>query len=318
MWISELNVSSWAAIAGIVITVLLYSGNIKRERSAEKELARRVHNEIINDLARLIAHDDIDPDIEIIQSLIDSKTREYEIDKDMLPSIQKMFNDILTLYLENEFIPEATKKNLLDKIGSAKTKVLEDLEARIPKKEETFEDYFLILRSTLIAALGGLLVIYVLVVVSKAAYNEVIYPIIILLTSFFMVMITFFLRHFKSRAEEDYSSRIEFEDMIIEGLAEHFKLKPHVKFEDKVLDFIIETDSDKFLGEIKYNIDKEELIKISKMLERFGVNQGLVVTYSQVPDDVKKTARENRIVLLDGIQSPAELRYGLKRVGLIV
>jgi len=114
---------------GLGVPIITFLITYKKTVGARRERERTAYREIISIMVKLVAHEQINPNLDVISGLIRSKAREYNVNID-IPSLPTIFEDVMTKFVENEFISQDVKKNLIDKVLSLQEEVLEAKEVK--------------------------------------------------------------------------------------------------------------------------------------------------------------------------------------------
>lgn len=161
---------------GLGIPLLTFFITYKKTIGASKEREKTAYREIVSLIAKLIAHEKINPNFDIINGLIKSKAREYNVNLDV-SYIPTIFEDVMAKFIENEFISQSVKKNLIDKVQLTQKEIFEakeTKEATFREKEPSFNDNYIILLSTVAALVAS--IITVIIAVQEKIISEPIEP----------------------------------------------------------------------------------------------------------------------------------------------
>jgi hypothetical protein len=235
-----------------------------------RERERTAYREIISIMAKLVAHEQINPNLDVISGLIRSKAREYNVNID-ISSLPAIFEDVMTKFVENEFISQDVKKNLIDKVLSLQEEVLEAKEAKeaaFRVEEATTADLLSTVTAILTTIAGAITVIAVTKVILPKMVSIAPFIIIATITTVFVTLF-FYLKLTEESAKKEtesarYGSPI-FEKMVSSALE---KILPKENIERKVtlsggqrVDFLLQIDNEKIPLEVKYRIVQPNSIK---------------------------------------------------------
>lgn len=308
---------------GIPITTFLIT--YKKTVGVRREKERTAYREIVSIVAKLVAHEQINPNLDIINGLIRSKAREYNVNID-ISSLPAIFEDVMTKFVENEFISQDTKKNLIDKVLSSQKEVLEAKEAKeaaFGVEEATTTDL-----GTVAVILGTMVVavtISVIVATRTALPTVSIAPftIIAALTAIFITL--FFYRGLteETKEKEVESTRYGrpiFEKMVFSALED--VLPKDIEGEvalsgDQRVDFLLQIHGERIPIEIKYRTVQSNTIKqMLVYMKELGAKRAILITNSSTTPRIRKFAEENKISLIDNVRSEEDIVNILKEMNI--
>lgn len=327
----------------IAISLITFIFTYNKTIGARKERERTAYKEIVSIMAKLIAHEQINPNLDVILGLIRSKSREYDANLDIsyIPSI---FEDINTKYIENEFISQDIKKNLIEKVQLIQKEILdvkEAKEATLSVKESTvsLKDKYSIILSTfssLFALLAAILTIGIISIPGESIFSININEVILylreseLLFSLIMgilVILTLTLVIYQRMNIEKIEKEIKstkygtpiLEQMVFSALKNVF---PDEKIQEsallsngRIVDFLLKIDDEKIPIEIKYQALKSPTIgQIISDMETLKAEKAILITNSSVNLQIRKYVEENNIILFDNVKSEAEIIHRLKYI----
>ena len=105
-------------ILGIILTIITFYVTYKQTIGATIERKAAARRDIVSAISRLIAHNQLDLNLDIIQGLIRSKAREFNLNFESMPNPIAIFEDAMTKFIENEFMSQETKKELINRVLS--------------------------------------------------------------------------------------------------------------------------------------------------------------------------------------------------------
>jgi len=278
-------------------------------------------------MAKLVAHEQINPNLDVIGGLVRSKAREYNVNID-ISSLPAIFEDVMTKFVENEFISQDVKKNLIDKTLSLQKEVLEAKEAKeaaIRVEEATTAD----LSSTVAAMLAVIgIVIGIIAATITILPTQMVsiapFAIIATITTVFVTLFSYLKqteeRAKKERVSASYGSPI-FEKMVFSALE---KVLPKENIEREAalsggqrVDFLLQIDNEKIPLEVKYRTVQQNAIE--QMLDYMRIleaKKAILITNSLVTPKIKKFAEENNISIIDTVGSEEDIVNGLKGMNI--
>lgn len=118
---------------GLIMFILSYRWNV----TAKKEREKNAYKEIVSISLRTIIQNQINPTYSMLEVLVNSKSREYEVERKNLPSVSVLLEDMASKILENEFIPHDIKEKLLDNIDVVRQQILKEKKVTVEKESET-------------------------------------------------------------------------------------------------------------------------------------------------------------------------------------
>ena len=195
---------------GLGVPIITFFITYKKTIGVRRERERTAYREIVSITAKLVTYEKFNQNLDVINGLIRSKAREYNVNID-ISSLPMIFEDIMTKFVENEFISQDVKKNLVDKVLSLQEEVMEDKEAKeaaIRVQEPFIFDEYRILLSTVAAMVAAItLVIIIKIMPEIAAAKILIGPFAILATITVVITTLFFyMRIIEERKEKETES----------------------------------------------------------------------------------------------------------------
>ena len=313
---------------GLGIPLLTFFITYKKTVGVSKEREKTAYREIVSLIAKLIAHEKINPNFDIINGLIKSKAREYNVNLD-ISYIPTIFEDVLTKFIENEFISQDVKTNLIDKVQQTQKEIFEakeTKEATFREKEPSFNDNYIILLSTVAALVAS--IITVIIAVQEKIISEPIEPLtfglskqgfLILLLAFITTLtITLIFYNKKEReiklkevTSNKYGASI-FEDIVFTALKNVFpseKIKKNLILSNgKEVDFLLTINDERIPIEVKYHtVSLESLNRVMDYMAELNVEKAILITNASINQKIRKLAEEKNIRLIDKVDSEEDV-----------
>lgn len=316
---------------GLGIPLLTFFITYKKTIGASKEREKTAYREIVSLIAKLIAHEKINPNFDIINGLIKSKAREYNVNLD-ISYIPTIFEDVLTKFIENEFISQDVKRNLIDKVQLTQKEIFEakeTKEAMFREKEPSFNDNYRILLSTVTALVATITAI---IVVQENFIPEPIEPtfglskqgFLILLLAFittFTITLTYYIKKereikLKEVTSNKYGASI-FEDIVFTALKNVFpseKIKKNLILSNgKEVDFLLTINDERIPIEVKYHtVSLKSLNRVMDYMEELNVEKAILITNTSINQKIRKLAEEKNIRLIDKVESEEDIINKIK------
>jgi len=314
---------------GLGVPLIIFFITYKKTVGASKEREKTAYREIVSLIAKLIAHEEIKPNFDIINGLIKSKAREYKVNLDV-SYIPPIFEDVLAKFIENEFISQNVKKNLIDKVQLTQKEIFEakeTKEATVSEKEVLFHEIDKLILSPLLAILIPLLILFVAIFQAISARETVVLPtlsyskeiIIVALIAILMIIIFTVILYYLKNEEIKYKERKNmkygvtiFEDIVFAALVNAFPngdiMKNVILNNGKEVDFLLTINDEKIPIEVKYHTVLLKSVKIFKdIMVKSNINKAILITNSSVNPKVRKFTDENNIYLIDKVQSEEDI-----------
>ena len=322
----EINIPLTVGL-GLGVPVITFLITYKKTVGVRKERERTAYREIISIMAKLVAHEQINPNLDVISGLFRSKAREYNVNIE-ISSLPAIFEDVMTKFVENEFISQDVKKNLIDKTLSLQKEILEAKEAKeaaIRVEEATTADLsstvsaMLTVIGIVIGIIAATITILPTQMVSIAAF-----AIIATITTVFVTLFSYLKqteeRAKKERVSASYGSPI-FEKMVFSALE---KILPKENIEREAVlsggqrvDFLLQIDNERIPIEVKYRTVQQNAIEqMLDYMRTLEAKRAILITNSSLTPKIKKFAEENNISLIDNVQSEEDIVNSLK--GMII
>ncbi|MDO8725611.1 MAG: restriction endonuclease [Candidatus Methanoperedens sp.] len=326
-------------ILGIILTIITFYVTYKQTIGASIERKAAVRRDLVSSVSRLVAHDQLDVNQEIIQGLIRSKAREYNINFENMPNPIAIFEDSMTKFIENEFMSQETKKGLINKILSVQRSYLDTAKIIGESKEEATEEIpFEILISTITSLIIGIIGIYVLGSLTKSLYGTTFIITDTLLLTAIIITVTgltiiLYLRIMADRqkklSENKLYSGKEFENLVFSTIVKYIGERGNVKRNYLVIsedgrkweiDLLIELSDKKIPIEIKYRKDNISIDSIYQLISDkkfWDLQKAIIITNAQITKDAKILAEQNDIITIEKVRNEADITNVLNHVTII-
>lgn len=320
----------------IAISLITFLFTYNKTVGARKERERTAYKEIVSIMAKLIAHEQIKPNLNVILGLIRSKSREYDANLD-ISYIPAIFEDINTKFIENEFISQDIKKNLIDKVQLIQKEILdvkEAKEATLGVKESTvsLKDKYSIIFSTLISIfslIAAILTIGIISIPSESIFSINIYEVILYLRESGVVysligglfaVLTLTLAFYQRMTIEKIETQTKstkygapiLEEMVFSALKNVFPneniLESAVLSNGRKVDFLLEIDNEKIPIEVKYQAFRPSTIdQVIANMKTLKAKRAIIITNSSAHPKARKYAERDNIIFIDDVKSEAEI-----------
>lgn len=322
-----LDVIMW--FAGVLITVTVFIISYRKTIRARKERVKSANKEIVAIMARSIANPKINIDKKIIQGIIRSKSREYKVSIDDLNDVFIILEDVMTTYIENEFISEKIKNTLIQKV---KILLKEKDTSKIETNIESYisRDRTRILMSTFFATIAMVAVMVASFgLIKPASVNKVDLPIPLLVSMTASIAIATLIAFMKLTIERQKKLRDKvmykgpmLEEIVLSALEERFNgsnVEREMLFMDgKRIDFVVDCNSEKIPVEVKYLLDSKSLLRAIKELKEFikrlEANKGLLIVNTSIPDKEKRVLADDNIFVIENAFSKRNILRQLRNI----
>lgn len=310
-------------IVGISLTILTFYVTYKQTIGATKERKTAAHRDLVSSVSRLIANDQLDVNPDIIQALIRSKAREYNINLDNMPNPIAIFEDSMTKFIENEFMSQVTKRELINRVLTIQQSYLDTAKIAEESKEEGMP--FEILISTIAALITGILTISLsksLSTTTVITTNIILFIIIIIVVVSGLTIILYFkiIEDRKKKSSEDilYSGK-EFENLVFSTIVKYINERGSVKRNYSIIsekgrkweiDLLIELGDKKIPVEIKYRKDDVSIDTVYQLIsykEILGAQKAVIITNTEITSDAKNLAAKNNIIAIEKVRNEADI-----------
>jgi hypothetical protein len=332
-----MNVVLWS-VTGIVVALVTFGIVDWRTRSVRGERTRHAHKDVVIAIAKLLAQGQARVDLPVIESVLKTKAREYDVNLSIADELPKIVEDIVARFTESEFITPKVRHNLLQKafalqrLGESRKPTLKEAVADLEESSRLIASYSR--RNTLLSATVSLLAAIVTLAVVTALTGA---DVIGLLPAYTggvctaIVAAIVFSLHQASRARKLKEARTladvhrTFEEMVLDVLS---KTMPEATVQHNVrietgkylveVDFVINVNGITLPIKVKHGLVKPETITVmAAVMNKLATERGMIITSMQGSDRTKKMALPKNITLLEGITSAEDLARGLKDADIV-
>ena len=314
-------------VIGVVVSLVTFYLTYRLTIGARKERGKNAYREIISIMTRFLSQTKINPTLDVIQGLTRSKAREHNVNMVSIPSLPAIFEDLITKFIENEFISPDTKNNIISRVKLLQNE-LETKEARERMIVETPEVpkilTILILAAVTIAPMSFALLLMVqtgfIYYIARNMY------IIMIAVVFLVVAGSFYIKASREKEEKEaestaYISPI-FENLIFSALKRHLPEgnieKGVVLKKGRQVDFVLQINDEKIPMAVKFRDVKLGTVQqISDYKKQLGAKKAILITNSSVAKIVRKSADAKNIIIIDDINSEEDIINRLKQINII-
>ena len=293
-----------------------------------RERGKNAYREIISIMTRFLSQTKINPTLDVIQGLTRSKAREHNVHMVSIPSLPAIFEDLITKFIENEFISPDTKNDIISRVKLLQNE-LETEEARermIVETPEVPKIYkFIILAAAVIAPMFFALLI-MLVTTDYYYYAARDMYVIMMGLLFFVATYLFYIKAIRVKEEKEaestaYNSAI-FENMIFSALKRYLPEgnieKGVVLKKGRQVDFVLRINDEKIPMDVKFRDVKFGTVQqISDYKNQLGAKRAILITNSSVAKKVRKSADAKNIIIIDDVNSEEDMINRLKEINII-
>jgi hypothetical protein len=327
-----------SVVIGIVVALVTFGIVDWRTRTARAERTRRAHKDVVTVIAKVLAQGQARVDLPVIESLLKTKAREYDVDLSIVDELPKIVEDLAARFTESEFIPPRTRQNLLQKAFGLRRLG----ESRRPALKEAVTDWQESCRSAashrrrntlLSAAVSLLAAIVTLAIIAAFTGADVIgllpvYAGGICATIAAAVVFSLYQASRATRSKEAEAladvHRI-FEEMVLDVLG---KTMPEATVQRNVrietgrylvdVDFIVDVNGITLPIKLKHGLVRPQTVAaMAAVMSKLATERGVIITSMQMSDQMKKMAMPKNITLLEGIMSAEDLTRGLKAADIV-
>lgn len=323
-----LNILNFAmGVAGILITLLVFIIGYRKTIGARDERVKTANKDIALILARLIANPKVKVDKKTVEGIMRSKAREYNVSTEYLNDISIIIEDIVTKYIENEFMPEEIKNSLIEKARE----LLKEEKSEIRKTEfpDLARDKMRILMSTFTAMIAMIIVSIVSFGTMRPGLSHrAEFPTSLLVAMSLSLSIATVMAFIKLSLDKQKRIRNDaiyrapmLEEIVFSALGEYFsgsKIEKELLFMDGMkIDFVIERGNESVPVEVKYILDSKSLTRAIEELrifiERLKAKKGLLLVNTLVTEKDNKLAAENNIIIIENAVSKKDIIRQLEK-----
>lgn len=308
-----------------------------RTRSARAERTRHARKDAVTVIAKLLAQGQSNLDLPVIESLLRTKAREYDVNLSIVDELPEIVEDLVARFTESELLTPKTRHNLIEKafalqrLGESRSPTLKEALADWEESSRLAAGYSR--RNTLLGAAIGLLAAIVTLAIATALAGADVVRLLPVYTGCVCVGIAaavFFSLHQASRERKAKDARTfadvrrTFEEMVLDVLGETMPeaiVQRNVRIETgKYLfdvDFVINANGATLPAKVKHGLVKPGTIAVmAAVMNKLASERGMIITSTQVGGRIKEMAMSRNITLLEGIRSPEDLTRGLKDAGI--
>lgn len=332
-----MDVILWVVI-GIVVALVTFVIIAWRTSTARVERARHAHKDAVTAIAKLLAQGQARVDLPLIESLLRTKGREYEVTLSIADQLPRIAEDLAARFTEDELIPPKTKQNLLHKavavqrLGESRRPTLKEAVADLEECSRLAAGHAR--RSTLLSAAVALLAAIVTLAIVAAfigvdvigllpLYAGGVCAAIAVAVVFSLYQTSREIRAKEGKALADVH-RV-FADMVLEVLGKTMPeatVQRDVRIETEKylveLDFIISNNGVKLPIKLKHGLVRPQTVAaMAAVMDKLAAERGMIITSMRMSDQTKKMPAPWNITILQGVMSAEDLTRGLKEADLV-
>jgi len=332
-----MDVILWVVI-GVVVALVTFGIVDWRARVAREERTRRAHKDVVTAIAKVLAQGQTCVGLPVIESLLKSKGREYDVSLSIVDELTKIVEDLAARFTENEFIPPRTRQNLVQKafalrrLGESRRPTLKEAVADLEERARLTAGYSR--RNTLLSATVSLLGAIVTLAIAAGLARADVVAFLPLYAGGVCVAIAaaaVFSLYQASRAQRSKEARALadvntiFEQMVLDVLDKTMPaaiVQRDVKIEaEKYLvevDFILNVNGVTLPVKLKRGlVSRQTIAAMGAVMNKLTTERGMIITSRQVSHRTKRLAMPKNITLLEGIGSAEDLTRGLKEANIV-
>jgi hypothetical protein len=332
-----MDVILWVVI-GVVVALVTFGIVDWRTRTARGERTRRAHKDVVTAIAKVLAQGQARVDLPVIESLLKTKAREYDVDLSIVDELPKIVEDLAARFTESEFIPPRTRQNLLQKafalrrLGESRRPTLKEAVADWEESSRLAASHRR--RNTLLSATVSLLAAIVTLAIIAAFIGADVIGLLPFYTGGICAAIAaavVFSLYQASRATRSKEARTLadvhriFEDMVLDVLG---KTMPEATVQRNVrietgrylveVDFIINVNGITLPIKLKHGLVRPQTVAaMAAVMNKLATERGMIITSMQMSDQTKKMPMPKNITFLEGIMSAEDLTRGLKDADVV-
>lgn len=310
-------------ILGIILTVLTFYVTYKQTIGANIERRAAVRRDIVSAVSRLMAHNQLDVTPDIIQGLIRSKAREFNINFENISNPIAILEDSMTKFIENEFMSQETKKELINRVLSVQQSCLDVNKIAEESKEEDKEEIpFQILISTIVSLIIGFSSLGLLGTTFKTTNIFSFAGVLVTVISLTIILYLKILNERKKKSSENmvYSGK-EFENFVYSTLVKYIGERGNIKKNYSIIsetgrmfeiDILLEFTDEKIPIEIKYRkvtlpISSEAIFHLISYKNILNAKKAFIITNAQIADNAKILAEKNNITIIEKVRDSTDI-----------
>jgi hypothetical protein len=314
-------------VSGTIISLGTFLLAYRKTVGARKEREKQARKEITSALRGLLSEDQGAIDADVLEAVVKSKSREYNVDELTIADLAAIVEDALSAFAEDRVLSPEKRKALISKTQAFKQKL--DVQKRLVSEGDnlvkassrspyrwgivaaTAAGVFLVLWVTTTygyyAAVNTTSWTYPTIVTGSVALATV-----IILSAFALAQTQIEVQK-KKATTLDYVEKA-FEETIIGALRRHFGESRVGSFEMATgghvtrFDVMFESGGERIPVEIKYGSpNADAMIHMSLSMKEAKFKRGLLITSSQLHKPVKALARANGIIVFEAVSSEDDL-----------
>jgi hypothetical protein len=332
-----MDVILWS-VTGVVVALVTFGIVDWRTRTACGERTRRAHKDVVTAIAKLLAQGQARVDLPVIESVLKTKAREYNVNLSIADELPRIVEDLAARFTESEFIPPRTRQNLLKKafalqrLGESRRPTLKEAAADLEESCRLAASHSR--RSTLLSATVSLLAAIVTLAIIAAFIGVDVIGLLPVYAGGICAAIAaavFFSLYQASRATRSKEARTLadvhgiFEEMVLDVLG---KTMPEAIVQRNVrietgrylvdVDFIINVNGITLPIKLKHGLVRPQTVAaMAAVMNKLATERGMIITSMQMDDQTKKMAMPRNMTFLQGIMSAEDLTRGLKDANIV-
>lgn len=332
-----MDVILWVVI-GIVVALVTFGIVDWRTMTARGERTRRAHKDVVTAIAKVLAQGQTRVDLPVIESLLKTKAREYDVDLSIADELPKIVEDLAAGFTESEFIPPRTRQNLLQKafalqrLGENRRPTLKEAVADLEECSRLAASHRR--RNTLLSATVSLLAAIVTLAIIAAFIGADVVELLPVYAGGICAAIAaavVFSLYQASRATRSREARTLadvhriFEEMVLDVLGKTMPeaiMQRNVRIETErylvEVDFIINVNGITLPVKLKHGlVSPQTIAAMAAVMNKLATERGMIITSRQIGARTRKMAMAKNITLLEGIRSAEDLTRGLKDADIV-
>ena len=332
-----MDVILWVVI-GIVVALVTFGIVDWRTRTARGERTLRAHKDVVTAIAKVLAQGQARVDLPVIESLLKTKAREYDVDLSIADELPKIVEDLAARLTESEFIPPRTRQNLLQKafalrrLGESRRPTLKEAVTDLEECSRLAAGHSR--RSTLLSATVSLLAAIVTLAVVAAFIGADVIGLLPVYAGGICAAIAaavVFSLYQASRATRSKEARTLadvhriFQEMVLDVLG---KTMPEAVVQRNVrietgrylveVDFITNVNGITLPIKLRHGLVRPQTVAaMAAVIDKLATDRGMIITSMQMSDRTRKMAMPTNITFLEGIMSGEDLTRGLKDADIV-
>lgn len=332
-----MDVILWVVI-GIVVALVTFAIVDLRTKIARAERARHAHKDVVTAIAKLLAQGQTRVDLPVIESVLKTKGREYNVNLSIADELPRIAEDTVARFAESEFIPPKTRQSLLKKafalqgLGESRRPTLKEAVADLEEFSRLAASYsrrnlLLSVTVSLLAAIVTLAIVAAFIGVDVIGllpvYAGGICAAIAAAVVFSLYQTSRETRTKQVKALGDVH-RI-FAEMVLDVLGKTMPeatVQRNVRIETEKylveLDFIMSDHGITLPIKLKHGpVTPQTVAAMAAVVNKLAAERGMIITSMQRSDQTKKMAVPWNITILQGVMSAEDLTRALKDADLV-